>query len=182
MKEISKRTLKIAVAILLIGLISTSYAVYHLWITKEIGMNAKISTVLNLGIYEDEQCTIPITTYDWGDYGAGEKIKAIYLKNLGNDKGYFVWNTTGSGWTLMSNIVSGINCYYYTDGHFNFTVGSLTYPDPNYEIYPEGATENHYYLINPGEVRLLYMHCWTQAYLACESSWTLYFKFYDNLA
>jgi hypothetical protein len=177
----TNKMLKISIGILLIALISTSYAVYHLWTTKEIGMSAKISTVLNLGIYEDEQCTIPLTTYNWGDYGAGDKTKAIYIKNLGNDKGYFVWNTTGSGWTLMSNIYHNANCYYYTDGNFNFTVGSATYPDPNNVIYPEGATEDHYYLLNPGEVRLLYMHCWTQAYFACESSWTLYFKFYDNL-
>jgi hypothetical protein len=173
MKEISRRAMKASIAILLISLISVSvYATYHWWNTKPITMNAFISTSLELGVYSDPECLHNLTNVDWGGYGAGYKNMTVYYKNLGNDKGYFSWNLTGTGWTLVSSPY-----IHYTDGKFNFT---LCTGDPyrlNTPIEPN--TEN---LLSSGEIGSLNMVCWTEGYLAVSSAWTVYFNFYDNLS
>jgi len=182
MKEISKRTLKIAIAILLIGLISTTYAVYHLWTTRQIGMNAYISTSLNLRIYSDPNCTQELTEIAWGDYGKGEQYKVFYFKNLGNDKGYMTWKMNTTGWTLQQVPYLGSYYYFYGDQHFNFTIcGGDQAPGLQYSVNPEGSGETTYIELQPRTIGHLWMRCWTDATLAYNSTWTVFFNFYDNL-
>jgi len=181
--KLSKKAMKIGnIALIIVLLTTTIVFAYNWWTTKEIPMSAYISTVLDLGLYMDSGCTIPFTSYDWGEYGAGVKNVTIYLKNLGNDIGYYTWNMSGTGWTLQ---VTGPynDYYYYSDNKFNFTI---CWGDPPFDIshafYPDGTPQCEYRSLNPGEVTHYTMYCWTSHYLAYSSSWTVFFHFYDNLA
>jgi len=183
--EISKKVLKIATIALSIALISSCFAVYHLWTTKTVTMNARITTFLDLAVFLDKEETIPLTTYDWGEYGAGDKWLEFYFKNLGNDIGYLTYNLTGSGWILKKTSGLSHNYYYYTDNNFNFSIfGSTDGINPSLlcPVNPEGSGETTYGPLNALESGYWFMRCWTTSALAGSSCWTLNFKLYDNLA
>ena len=186
--EASKRVLKVAVAVLMLALVGASYATYHLWTTKQVSNNARISTVLNLGLYNDSSLQFPLTSIDWGDFGAGGKDVKIYFKNLGNDVGYLTWNLTTQGWTLKTHGDSVYNYwYYYTNGNFNFSIcGGDSSPDLSVRMNPEDSYDPYpevtYLSLQSGEVGHLWLRCWTEKTTPCQSNWNIHLNLYDNLS
>lgn len=46
-----------------------------------------VKTTVNLGIYSDQGCTIPLMNITWGEVIPGQNyLRTIYIKNLGNVK------------------------------------------------------------------------------------------------
>jgi hypothetical protein len=171
--NLSKKVLKISVAILMLSLLTTLGFAYHLWVTRQVTMTAIISTTLDFKLYNDSSLQYELTSIDWGEFGSGEKYKLFYFKNLGNDKGYFNWNLTGTNWTYITDFPP-----HYTDTTFNFTIYSGDEIEPNLGqvLYP-----NHYWELPYNTVGHAWMKCWTEGYLPASASWTLTFTFYDNL-
>jgi hypothetical protein len=55
-------------------------------------------TVAELGIYVDSDCTLNLTSIDWGDIEPGEEVSYItYIKNLGNAS--VTLNLTTTNWS-----------------------------------------------------------------------------------
>jgi hypothetical protein len=128
-----------------------------LYITRPIGFHAFIRTTINLEVYSDPECTIPLTIHDYGDYGAGEKNFYAYIKNLGNDVIHVCYNlTSGTNWVQIAD--------HYTDGVFEFAIFT-----DQYSVWNPNAFINIPY----NGIQQIWLKCWTSAFLPYDTSWTI---------
>lgn len=118
------RTHKILLGMTLIILVLSSALAYALvYITKTINFSASIKTSGNIGAYSDLSCTIPMTSYDFGEFDVASsdviKTVSVYLKNIGNVIDILTWSASpfdsvigntyykASDWTLTATYNSG---------------------------------------------------------------------------
>lgn len=67
-----------------VAVVAIVVAVVVLTITVRIPGRGRIKTV-NIGVFADENCTMPVTEIDWGTIPPGGFSQAgIYIKNTGN--------------------------------------------------------------------------------------------------
>ncbi len=80
-------------------------------------------TAINLGVYSDAACTVPITSINWGATSpGGQTTKTIYLKNTGNVAETLSMAT--NSWS-PSNAMSYLTVSW-TPGTTSLAVGAVT--------------------------------------------------------
>lgn len=94
-RNLSKMTV---VLLLIIAVLSSTLSVLaYLWIVRQIQFTASIQLFGDFQIYEDANCTIPLTYIDYGIMPLNEwQITEAYFKNLGNTKLNITWSMTNS--------------------------------------------------------------------------------------
>jgi len=99
--KIKKMTLML---LLVIACLSSAFAVR--WIQREVGHKVTVVGRLLINLYQNVECTIPLTLIDWGELERGcTRGLTYYIKNEGDKVVYVCWNVTSlpSGLTLSMN-------------------------------------------------------------------------------
>lgn len=80
-----KRVLILVSSLIAIVIVVASLMVYgKLFVAQSVGNSASIKAV-NVTVWQDSSCNVPLTSIDWGMLEPGESaIKIFYIKNEGN--------------------------------------------------------------------------------------------------
>jgi hypothetical protein len=88
------------IAITMVALILTVTTAGLLSVSQSVSSSGSITTV-NVGVYSDSACTLPLTSIDWGTISPGTTVtRTIYVKNTGNTQ--ITLGMTTSGWSPTS--------------------------------------------------------------------------------
>jgi len=88
------------IAIAVVGLALTLTTAGLLSVTQLVSSSGTITTV-NVGVYSDSACTLPLTSIDWGTISPGTTVtRTIYVKNTGNTQ--ITLSMTTNGWIPTS--------------------------------------------------------------------------------
>lgn len=69
--------------------------------TKPMQFTAKLKVIGDITLWSDALCTIPISSFDYGEFNEGEqKAKEIYVRNDGNGPVTVSWRISEPAWTL----------------------------------------------------------------------------------
>ena len=128
--KIRKTSIAIIALIICVGLLSTAFA--YLWVTRTIDYSLSVKTTGNFAIYQDADCTIPITTRNYGEIDVSTAPAIIsftnYFKNTGNTPITVTYTMSiPDGWALntpqtgysRTNVASELTAqlfFYYTGG------------------------------------------------------------------
>jgi hypothetical protein len=87
-------------AITMVALILTVTTAGLLSVSQSVSSSGSITTV-NVGVYSDSACTLPLTSINWGTISPGTTVtKTIYVKNTGNTQ--ITLSMTTNGWSPTS--------------------------------------------------------------------------------
>ena len=95
-----KLSITIAVtALVMIGIALTLTTFAAISTTQNVSSGGTVNTSANLGVYSDSNCTVPLSSINWGALTPGTNItRTVYIKN------------TGSGLSLtLGMTASGLN-------------------------------------------------------------------------
>ncbi len=87
----------IVLTVLAITLTTTTFAA--LSVNKSLNSTGNISVTVGLNIYSDSNCTVPISSINWGNLTCGQNCnQTIYVKNTGSGTSLNLSMTT-SNWS-----------------------------------------------------------------------------------
>ena len=88
------------IAIAMIGLVLTVTTAGLLSVSQSVSSSGTVTTI-NVGVYSDSACTIPLTTINWGSISPGGSVTStVYVKNTGNSQ--ITLSMTKNSWTPTS--------------------------------------------------------------------------------
>jgi hypothetical protein len=97
MRKISRGAI---LAIVVVGLVLTLTTVGLVSVNQTVPSTGTITTV-NVGVYSDSACTLPLTSIDWGTISPGTTVtRTIYVKNTGNTQ--ITLSMTTNSWNPTS--------------------------------------------------------------------------------
>ena len=95
-----KRT-KLAIVGLVLAVCLLSSALAVMYLERTVTHNIEVVGRLLIGLYQNDACTIPLTSIEWGQVERGCTTgKTFYIKNEGDKIAYVQWNVT----TLPANV------------------------------------------------------------------------------
>ena len=97
---IQKTSMGAIIAIAMVGLILTVTTAGLLSVSQSVSSSGTVTTV-NVGVYSDSACTIPLTSINWGSISPGSSVTStVYVKNTGNSQ--ITLSMTKNSWTPTS--------------------------------------------------------------------------------
>jgi hypothetical protein len=88
------------IAIVILGLVLTVTTAGLLSVSQSVSSSGTVTTV-NVGVYSDSACTLPLTSINWGTISPGTTVtRTIYVKNTGNTQ--ITLSMTTNGWNPTS--------------------------------------------------------------------------------
>jgi hypothetical protein len=88
------------IAIVMLGLVLTLTTAGLLSMSQSLSSSGSITTV-NVGVYSDSACTLPLTSISWGTISPNSTVtRTIYVKNTGNTQ--ITLSMTTNGWSPTS--------------------------------------------------------------------------------
>ena len=90
----------IALILVAVALTATTYGAIS--VNKSLSTNGSITVTPNLGLYSDSNCTISLSTIDWGTITPGNnQTRTVYVKNTGTGTSLTLSISTSS-WTPIT--------------------------------------------------------------------------------
>ena len=88
------------IAIAMVGLILTVSTAGLLSVSQSVSSSGTVTTI-NVGVYSDSACTLPLTSINWGSISPGSSVTStVYVKNTGNSQ--ITLSMTKNSWTPTS--------------------------------------------------------------------------------
>jgi len=82
------------IAILAIGVVAEAFVIAQLMYQRTVHATVTIKTV-GVGVYADEQCTLPVTSINWGIVEPGSTTpKGVYIRNEANVNAILSFSTS----------------------------------------------------------------------------------------
>jgi hypothetical protein len=79
-ENLYRKMATVPLALACLTLILTAYAAVN--VTTTITSSGTITSSMNIGLYENSACTVPLTNIDWGTLTPGTSVaKIVYIKN-----------------------------------------------------------------------------------------------------
>ena len=157
MKEIRQLSKTTLILLLIIALLcAVVFAV--LYTTRIVDFQASIKTYGDIELFEDSACTIPLTSFDFGEYEPNAtsnelRAKPFYIKNIGNIAVTVSWQLTAS--TIPFEVVlsgAGTEYLYKYDEGLNEKWAFGIYDTATTMLNPSDSPEPEYITLQPSEV------------------------------